>query len=95
MMITIRARRLQPSASTLTGTARILCAIAALLLLTLITTADAFAVPAYTVISLGTLGGTMPTSQAYGINDNGLVVGTAYTSGGQQHAFTYTRGRDA
>ncbi len=36
---------------------------------------------------LGTLGGDY--SRAYGINDNGLIVGDSYTSTGYSHAFLY------
>jgi probable HAF family extracellular repeat protein len=39
---------------------------------------------------LGTLGG--PNSVAYGINDNGQVVGHADGSDGQEHAFLYSGG---
>ena len=52
---------------------------------------DAWGQAAYTVTDLGTLsGGTL--SAAYGINDNGQVVGFAGTSGGAQHAFFYCGG---
>jgi probable HAF family extracellular repeat protein len=39
---------------------------------------------------LGTLGGG--SSVAYGINNSGTIVGYAYTSGGPQHAFSYSGG---
>jgi probable HAF family extracellular repeat protein len=39
---------------------------------------------------LGTLGGT--SSGAYGINNAGQVMGTAFTSGGVKHAFLYSEG---
>jgi len=39
---------------------------------------------------LGTLGGS--TSVAYGINDSGQVVGSAFTSTSSQHAFLYSNG---
>src|SRR6202034_3575341 len=42
-----------------------------------------------TVTALGTLGGT--TSQAYGINNNGLVVGRSQNSNGVTVGFTYSR----
>ena len=41
-------------------------------------------------INLGTLGGS--ASEATGINDNGIVVGTAETSSGIEHAFFYSSG---
>ena len=44
----------------------------------------------YTLTDLGTLGGL--TSSAYGINDDGQVVGDSYTSGGYDHAFLYSGG---
>jgi probable HAF family extracellular repeat protein len=44
----------------------------------------------YTVTDLGTLGGR--SSQAIGVSQNGLVVGDADTSSGQQHAFRYQNG---
>jgi probable HAF family extracellular repeat protein len=45
----------------------------------------------YTVVDLGTLGGT--SSEAYGINDIGQVVGWAYPSGTTTwHAFLWSGG---
>jgi uncharacterized membrane protein len=39
----------------------------------------------YTMIDLGTLGGSF--SHAHGINERGEVVGTSETASGQLHAF--------
>lgn len=51
----------------------------------------ASAAPEYTIIDLGTLGGT--SSVAAGINDLGQVVGYSYTNGdADQHAFIYSNG---
>lgn len=47
-------------------------------------------VPEYTVIDLGTLGGS--ESYAYGINDRGQVVGYSETKSGDKHAFLYADG---
>lgn len=44
----------------------------------------------YQVINLGSLGGE--GSAAFGINDAGNVVGWATTTGGQRHAFVYSKG---
>jgi len=44
----------------------------------------------YTVTDLGTLGGS--SSQAYGINDTGQVVGKADTTNGFSHAFLWVQG---
>lgn len=47
--------------------------------------------PSYTIIDLGTLGGT--TSNAYGINDSGMVVGSSTLPGdAATHAFAYSGG---
>ena len=43
-----------------------------------------------TMIDLGTLGGT--DSWAFGINNNGQIVGGSYTASGQDHAFLYSGG---
>src|SRR5438093_3214042 len=45
----------------------------------------------YTVVDLGTLGGS--GSQAYGINGAGQIVGDATTGSGSSHAFLYEGGR--
>jgi probable HAF family extracellular repeat protein len=46
---------------------------------------------AYTVVDLGTLGGS--TSEAYGLNDDGVVVGRAAVAGDiASHAFVYRDG---
>lgn len=47
--------------------------------------------PTYTIVDLGTLGGT--SSVAYGINKNGDVVGGADTAAGVKHAFVYKNGQ--
>src|SRR5260370_35833193 len=44
----------------------------------------------YSVTDLGTLGGTY--SVASGINSSGTIVGDSLTSGGQDHAFSYSGG---
>ncbi len=44
----------------------------------------------YSVTDLGTLGGA--TSDAEGINNSGQVVGSAFLSSGQKHAFLYSNG---
>ncbi len=49
--------------------------------------APALAAPAYTLIDLGTLGGSTSTGTA--INANGYAVGSSTTSGGATHAFEY------
>jgi probable HAF family extracellular repeat protein len=46
--------------------------------------------PSYSVTDLGTFGGT--TSDAYGINGDGQVVGDATTAAGTYHAFVYDNG---
>ncbi len=43
--------------------------------------------PASPVVNLGTLGGF--ESDAYGLNDHGVVVGSAYNSSGFYHAFVW------
>ncbi len=48
------------------------------------------AVPSYTVTGLGTLGG--PESFAYGLNNNGQVVGESDTADGSRRAFLYSNG---
>ena len=50
---------------------------------------SAWGVALYTVTDLGTLPGG-PVSSAYGINENGQVVGTAEKSSGINHAFLYS-----
>ena len=50
---------------------------------------NAFAVD-YKVIDLGTLGG--PYSYAYGIDDQGRIVGEAWTPGDVRHAYRYANG---
>ena len=47
-------------------------------------------VPRYEVIDLGTLGGN--ESQAWGINEQGEVVGSSETGDGSVHAFRYSKG---
>src|SRR4051812_30684197 len=44
----------------------------------------------YEVVDLGTLGGA--SSQAYGINQSGKVVGAAAVASGALHAFLYSNG---
>src|SRR5438876_10454032 len=44
-----------------------------------------------TVIDLGTFPGANPSqSDAFGVNDNGYVVGFSYTASGVAHAFLWT-----
>src|SRR6266545_6970577 len=44
-----------------------------------------------TVIDLGTFPGASPSqSQAFGVNDNGYIVGFSYTASGVAHAFLWT-----
>jgi probable HAF family extracellular repeat protein len=47
--------------------------------------------PAYEIVDLGTLGGSV--SRAYGVNERGLVVGEAETTGGRLHAFAWEDGQ--
>jgi probable HAF family extracellular repeat protein len=51
---------------------------------------NAFGSVQYTVIDLGTLGGT--NSAAYSINASGQVVGNSYMDNGNTHAFLYSGG---
>lgn len=60
------------------------------LLMGLIVIPRAWAVPSYTVINLGTLGGN--SSNGVGINDRGQVTGDSVTSSGEDHAFLYDHG---
>jgi probable HAF family extracellular repeat protein len=60
------------------------------LLMGLVATPTAWAVPSYTVIDLGTLGGNSSRGQA--INDRGQVTGISRTSSGEDHAFLYDHG---
>src|SRR5919202_1397013 len=53
--------------------------------------AQAAGSPPYTIVDLGTLGGA--TSDAYGLNDAGDVVGDSVTATGDTHAFLYTGGK--
>ncbi|PWU15914.1 MAG: HAF repeat-containing protein [Verrucomicrobia bacterium] len=57
--------------------------------------ASAFA--QYSITELGGLGGVYPSSpalvsEAYGINNSGQVVGYAFTTSGNKHAFLYSAG---
>ena len=57
----------------------------------LVVAAPALAVPTYTAIALGTLGGTFSYGSA--INGSGEVTGNAYTTGNAaEHAFLYSGG---
>jgi probable HAF family extracellular repeat protein len=49
--------------------------------------ADITALPAYTIIDLGTLGGDV--GEAFAVNDNGIVVGTSDLASGYGHGFRY------
>ncbi|MBV9037887.1 MAG: DUF3466 family protein [Acidobacteriaceae bacterium] len=64
-----------------------------LLLLSELSLMPLAAAPLYTVTDLGSLGGN--NSQAYGLNNNGQVVGYSYTStsGSTPHAFLYSNGQ--
>lgn len=53
-------------------------------------TNDPARTPKYVLVDLGTLGGL--ESRAYGLNNDGLVVGAAETSGRDTRAFLYTNG---
>src|SRR5262245_674976 len=44
----------------------------------------------FSVTDLGTLGGTY--SQAYGINNSGVVVGASSVASGETHAFSWSNG---
>jgi len=55
------------------------------------TTPAAFAQATYWVTDLGSLGGE--SSSAYGINNNGEIVGDSWTTNGVEHAFLYTGGK--
>lgn len=68
----------------------LLGAVALVLGMSILTATFAATSFSYTVTDLGTLGGS--SSQAYGINDTGQVVGKADTSGGLSHAFLWDQG---
>ena len=57
----------------------------------IMSTPAAFAQSTYWVTDLGSLGGE--SSSAYGINNNGEIVGDSWTTNGVEHAFLYTGGR--
>jgi len=63
----------------------------ALPLLSLALLAAPAAAQTYTIVDLGTLGGT--TSQAHGINAKGWIVGESLTKESQDHAFVYHDGK--
>src|SRR4051794_39982739 len=70
-----------------------LCMLVALLALTAIPgPADAVG-QSYTVTGLGALGGDYARSSANDINDAGQIVGTSYTSAGEEHAALWDGGR--
>src|SRR4029079_14684378 len=46
---------------------------------------------AYSIVDLGTLGGSYAV--AYGINKSGQIVGESTTSTGAKHAFVYSTGK--
>jgi probable HAF family extracellular repeat protein len=56
----------------------------------LLTVVPALAIPTYSITDLGTLGGT--SSEAYGINNGGQVVGLAEIAGEYSRAFLYSGG---
>lgn len=68
----------------------LLGAVALVLGMSILTATFAATSFSYTVTDLGTLGGS--SSQAYGINDTGQVVGNADTSNGLSHAFLWDQG---
>lgn len=61
--------------------------IAALVAPLIVAAAYSFATPLYSVVDLGTLGGSY--SQANAINDSGVVAGHTTTIGGETHIFYY------
>lgn len=60
------------------------------LLLLSSTTTPAFCARTYTITDLGDLPGGADSSEAYGINASGQVVGTSIITGGASHAFVWT-----
>src|SRR5581483_1734643 len=57
----------------------------------LVSACAASAAPLYTLTGLGSLGGN--ASEAWGINDNGQVVGRAFTPDNSYYAFLYSNGQ--
>ena len=54
----------------------------------------AFLYSSGTMLSLGTVNSSLPLSIAFGLNDNGQIVGEAYNNGiGTYHAFVYENGQ--